>query len=142
MSRESRAAPGARPEQDRARRARALEPRSPARRRVRLGLAGLAGLALLWGPGCATQADVNRAVSDDLRLTGRVMGFALDAATEALQTRLALLEAYEGDPRRADLERRLGTVAEVEQKLERLQEARRSLVEESQRLRERYEPAP
>lgn len=95
-------------------------------------------LALALAGGCASRADVNQAASDDIHLTTRVMGFALDAQMEALRTQLALLRALEGDPRRAALEAELGTPAAVEAKIERVEKEKLLLIEEAQRLRRRY----
>jgi hypothetical protein len=108
-------------------------PASPPRR-ARWLSALLAPLLL----GCASQADVDRAVSDDLQLTSRVMGFALDADVTAVETRLGLLRAFAGDPRYPALEEALGTKVELEAKLERIKESRSALLETSQKLRDRY----
>jgi hypothetical protein len=97
--------------------------------------------ALLLG-GCLSREDLNRAMDDQARFSGRVMGFALDAHQQTLESQLALLHAFQGDPRLGELERRLGSIADVEAKLERVREQRRSLIEESQRLRARYGVEP
>jgi len=97
-------------------------------------------LSLALSVGCATRAELHQAVSDDVRFTSRIMGFALDADLEALETRLALLRAFDGDPRQAVLVRHLGTPAEVQAKLDRVRAARRELIEASQRLQRRYGP--
>ncbi|MGE0712430.1 MAG: hypothetical protein AB7N76_10305 [Planctomycetota bacterium] len=97
---------------------------------------GLAAAVALGG--CATQADIDRAVDEDVRFTGRILGFALDAAIESLQARVALLEAMRGDPRFEELQKRLGSIEDVKAKLERVQAQKRSLMEEHQRLRRRY----
>ncbi|MCO5167369.1 MAG: hypothetical protein M9894_13550 [Planctomycetes bacterium] len=105
--------------------------------RATLALALLAPL-----PGCLSREDLDRAMDDQTRFSGRVMGFALDAHQETLRAQLALLRAFEGqDEVRIQLEQHLGSAAEVEAKLERVRQERRSLIEESQRLRERYRPA-
>lgn len=103
----------------------------------RLGLA-LGGLALALASGCASQGDVDRAVADDLRFTGRILGFALDSNVEALETQLALLEAMKDDPVFPRLTAELGTIDDVKAKLERVQGAKRTLMEEYGRLQERY----
>ena len=96
-------------------------------------------LALASLPGCLSREDLNRAMDDQTRFSGRVMGFALDAHQETLRSQLALLRAFEGDDAvRVQLEQHLGSVAEIEAKLERVREERRSLIEEAQRLRDRY----
>ncbi len=105
---------------------------------LRRALATLA-LTLPLG-GCLGQADLDRGLDDNLRFTGRVMGFSLDAAVESLETRLALLRAFEGDPRLPLLEQHLGSAADLQAKLERVQAEKRSLIEENQRLRQRYKP--
>ncbi len=102
----------------------------------------LLSLCVLVLGACVSQAELNQALNDDLRYTGRVMGFALDAQEEALSLRLALLKAFEGDPRLALLEAELGSLVEAQAKLERVQAEKRSLVEESQRLRARYPAGP
>ena len=61
--------------------------------------------------GCATQDDINRAITDDLRHTSHVMGYAIDADLEVLALRAALLKAYAGDPKLPALEKELGTTA-------------------------------
>lgn len=99
-------------------------------------------LALALGclSGCVSREDLNRAMDDQTRFSGRVMGFALDAHQETLRAQLALLRAFDGDDEtRVVLEQHLGSVAEIEAKLERVREARRSLIEEAQRLRDRYQ---
>ncbi len=90
--------------------------------------------------GCVSEGELRQAVSDDLRFTGRVMGFALDASVEALETRRGLLLAFQGDERLPVIEQHLGTLGEVEAKLERVREERRRLIEESQALRTRWAP--
>lgn len=95
-------------------------------------------VALLSLTGCLAREDLHRAMDDQVRFTGRVMGFALDAHQETLRAQLALLRAFEGDPKRLELEQHVGSVAELEAKLERVREERRSLIEENQRLRDRY----
>jgi len=98
----------------------------------------LTALALGLSAGCVSQEDLYRGVSDDLHFTGKVLGFALDADIEALATRLALLKAFQDDPKLPLLEAQLGTIAEVEAKLKRIQAERRGLLEEHQRLKARY----
>jgi hypothetical protein len=95
-------------------------------------------ISLLLAVGCATQGDIDSAIDEDVRFTGRILGFALDANVEALRIRLELLQAMKGDPRYPELTRRLGSVEEVQAKLDRVQEAKRSLMEEHKRLRDRY----
>lgn len=97
-------------------------------------------LPLILAGGCVSQAELNQAVSDDVRFTSRIMGFALDADREALETRLALLRAFDGDPHQEVLVRHLGTAAEVEAKLDRVRAAQRELIAASQRLQRRYGP--
>lgn len=97
-------------------------------------------LALPLLAGCLSRDDLNRAMDDQTRFSGRVMGFALDSHQETLRAQLALLRAFDGDDAtRVILEQHLGSVAEIEAKLERVREERRSLIEEAQRLRDRYQ---
>jgi hypothetical protein len=98
-------------------------------------------LALLVSAGCASQDDINEAISDDLRFTGKLVGFSLEQGLEAIDTRLAILRAFEGDPRQAQLEKELGTVAELQARRDRLRDAKRSLIEENKKLRARYRPS-
>ncbi|RMG17185.1 MAG: hypothetical protein D6731_04535 [Planctomycetota bacterium] len=91
--------------------------------------------------GCVTQDDINRAVSDELRFSGKLVGFALEQGLEAVDVRLALLKTFAGDPRRKQLEALLGTVAQLEARRDRLREAKRALVEENKKLRARYRPS-
>lgn len=97
-------------------------------------------LTTLLGAGCASQDDLNRATSDNLRFTARVVGFALDADLESLDARLAILRAFKDDPKIGALEQELGTIAEVEAKRDRIRAAQRALMEESKKLRARYRP--
>ncbi len=97
-------------------------------------------LALALTTGCATTDDINAAMTDDLRHTGGVIGFALDADLEVLNLRLALLKAFEGDPKLPKLEAELGTIADVEAKLDRVRAAKRALLDENKKLRDRYRP--
>lgn len=96
--------------------------------------------AVLLAAGCATQDDINRAVTDDLRHTGNVMGYAIDADLEVLTLRAALLRVFAGDPKLPALEEALGTTADVEAKLERVRASKRALLEENKKLRARYLP--
>ena len=66
-------------------------------------------------------------------VTGRLMGFALDARTEALETKLAVLEA---DPKLEDVLH--CTVADVRKKLEALKLEERDLEAQMKALKERY----
>lgn len=101
----------------------------------------LVGLLLLGG--CLSREDLHRAMDDQTRFSGRVMGFALDAHQQTLESQLALLHAFAGDPTtHMEIVRRIGSIADVEAKLERVREERRSLIEESQRLRARYSVEP
>lgn len=100
---------------------------------VLLSVSGPSGVT-----GCVSREDLHRAMDDQVRFSGRVMGFALDAHQETLRAQLGLLRAFDGDPKRMQLEDHLGTIAELEAKLERVREERRGLIEESQRLRDRY----
>ena len=95
-------------------------------------------LTLLLCAGCVSREELNRAMDDQTRFAGRVMGFALDSHQETLRTHVALLRAFDGDPKQALLEQHLGSIADVEAKLERVRAEKRSLVEENQRLRARY----
>ncbi len=97
-------------------------------------------LALLLG-GCASQDDINRAITEDVRFTARIAGFALDADLESLDTRLAILRAFADDPKIGAIEKELGTIADLEKKRDRVREAQRSLMDESKKLRARYSPA-
>lgn len=100
----------------------------------------VAALALSLLAGCATTDDINAAMTDDLRHTGGVIGFALDADLEVLNLRLAVLKAFEGDPKLPKLEAELGTIADVESKLERVRASKRALLDENKKLRDRYRP--
>ncbi len=97
-------------------------------------------LATLLGVGCVSQDDLNRATTDNARFTARVVGFALDADLESLDTRLAILRAFKDDPKIDLIEQELGTIAEVEAKRERVRESKRVIMEESKKLRARYKP--
>lgn len=97
------------------------------------------GLASLLLGGCVSQEEVHRGIRDDLRFTGRIMGFALDARVESIHTRIALLKAYKGDPKLPQLEKAFGTVADLEQRLAKVNAEKRSLMEEHQRLQARYQ---
>ena len=84
--------------------------------------------------GCATQDDVRKPLQEHLAITGRIMGFALDAQVETLEMKLALLEA---DPK---LEARLGKPEAVRAKLERVQAEKLSLQNALKELKDRYPP--
>jgi predicted nuclease with TOPRIM domain len=96
--------------------------------------AALVATALLAG-GCATEDDVRKPLQEHLAITGRIVGFALDAQTETLEMKLALLEA---DPK---LEARLGKPEEVRQKLERVRAEQRDLQAALKELKDRYPPS-
>jgi hypothetical protein len=82
--------------------------------------------------GCASQADVRKPLQEHLVVTGRIMGFALDAQMEALETKLALVEA---DPR---LEARLGKPEEIRKRIERVRADQLALQAELKALKDRY----
>ena len=108
---------------------------------MRLITPAVAALALSLFVGCATTDDINAAMTDDLRHTGGAIGFALDADLEALNLRLAVLKAFQGDPKLPKLEAELGTIADVEAKLERVRASKRAILDENKKLRDRYRPA-
>ena len=97
-------------------------------------------LAVLLCAGCVSQDDLNRATTDNVRFSARVVGFALDADLESLAARLAILRAFQDDPKIGLLEKELGTIADLEAKRERVRESQRTLMEESKKLRARYRP--
>jgi hypothetical protein len=82
--------------------------------------------------GCATQSDVRKPLQEHLLVTGKVMGFALDAQMEALETKLAVVEA---DPR---LEAKLGKPEEIRKKIERLRGDQLAIQAELKQLKDRY----
>lgn len=90
--------------------------------------------------GCwASREETRQGLDDDMRFSTRVMGFALDAHMETLRTQLGVLQAFEDDAKvMKELEARLGTKAQVQAKLERVELDRRSLLEEAQRLKKRW----
>jgi hypothetical protein len=57
---------------------------------------------------------VRKPLQEHILVTGRIMGFALDAQMEALETKLALVEA---DPK---LEAKLGKPAEIRARIEKV----------------------
>ncbi|MEZ0231098.1 MAG: hypothetical protein ACAI25_20955 [Planctomycetota bacterium] len=89
-------------------------------------------VTLLLSGGCVSESDVRKPVQDQLLLTGRIMGFALDARMEALETRLAVVEA---DPK---FEAKLGKPEEIRKKIERVRADQLALQAELKVLRERY----
>lgn len=96
-------------------------------------------LLLLALAGCGvSEKEFAQAIDDDVRFSSRVMGFALDAHQETLETQLALLAAFEADPRRAEIEKVVGSAAEIKKKIDRVKADKQSLIEEAQRLRARY----
>lgn len=95
-------------------------------------------LVLAAPTGCVSRDDLNRAVDDQVRLYDKVMGFALDSHEQSLDTQVALLRALEGDPKLPLVEAHIGTLADIEKKLERVRASRTALIEESQKLRARY----
>ena len=99
-------------------------------------VASLVGLVLC---GCVSRGELQAALAENARYTSRVVGFALDAQEEALRTRRALLLLAADHPRRAELERELGTLEELDQKAARVASARHDLVEEGKRLLARFE---
>ena len=82
--------------------------------------------------GCATQSDVRKPFQEELQATGRIMGFALAARQDALETKLAVVEA---DPK---LEAKLGTAAEIRKEIERVHAEKLSLEAELKALKDRY----
>lgn len=111
-------------------------PRAPLRLDWRRALAGALLCAL---PGCATQSDIDKAVDDDVQFTGKIMGFAIDARLESLQTKLAVLETFEKEPKFEELTQRLGTIAQVKEAITRTQAAKRQLLDDHKALRLRYQ---
>lgn len=89
----------------------------------------LSGLALA---GCVSQSDVRKPLQEHLVVSGRIMGFALDAQMEALETKLAVVEA---EPK---LEAKLGTAAEIRKKIERVRADQLALQAELKALKDRY----
>ncbi len=65
-------------------------------------------------------------------MTGRVLGYAVDAQTEALETKLALVE---NDPK---LEAKLGSPAEIRKKIDRMRQEQLALQAELKALKDRY----
>ena len=98
--------------------------------RRRLGATMLLGAGICAG--CASQQDVRKPLQEHLVVTGRIMGFALDAQMEALETKLALVEA---EPK---LEAKLGKPEEVRKKIERVRAEQLSLQGELKGLKDRY----
>lgn len=82
---------------------------------------------------CVSPAELDQARLEDLRFSSRMLGFAVDANEQSLQTRLALLAAFEGDPRFELLTQALGTVAENEARLSSLRKAKLELIDAGQR---------
>jgi hypothetical protein len=97
---------------------------------VRNALALVIGALAL--PGCVSQEDVRKPFQEHVTVTGRVLGFAIDAQTEALETKLALVEA---DPK---LEKTLGTAAEVRKRIEKVKLEQQAITAELKALKERY----
>ncbi len=87
---------------------------------------------LLLAPSCVSQTDVRKPVQDQLLLTGRIMGFALDAQMEALETKLAVVEAS------PSLEAKLGKPEEIRKKIQRVRADQLALQQELKVLRDRY----
>src|SRR5207253_6955158 len=92
----------------------------------------VAVIALAALAGCASQTDIRKPLQEHIHVTGRIMGFALDAQMEALETKLAVVEA---DPK---LEAKLGTSAEIRKKIERVRGDQLSLQAELKTLKDRY----
>lgn len=97
--------------------------------RTRLASIFLASLVLA---GCVSQEDVRKPFQEHLAVTARILGFALDAQTEALETKLQLIEA---DPK---LEARLGTAAELRKHLDRVKQEQQAITTELKVLKDRY----
>jgi hypothetical protein len=89
-------------------------------------------LVLSLGSGCGSPREIRKPLQEHVTITGRVMGFALDAQMEALETKIALLEA---DPK---LEARLGKLEEARKKLERVRTEQLALQAELRAIKERY----
>lgn len=82
--------------------------------------------------GCQSEKDVRKPFQEHLVVSGRILGFALDAQSEALHMKLALLEA---DPK---LEAKLGSPEEVRKRLDRVQKEQLAIQAELKALKERY----
>lgn len=89
-------------------------------------------LALVLLVGCASESDVRKPLQEHLLVTGRIMGFALDAQMEALETKLAVVEA---DPK---LEAKLGKPEEIRKKIQRVRGDQLALQAELKALKDRY----
>lgn len=92
----------------------------------------LLGLLGFVASGCVSQEDVRKPLQEHVAVTSRVLGFALDAQTEALETKLQLVEA---DPR---LEAKLGTPAEIRKRLAQVKAEQQAIVTELKALKDRY----
>lgn len=92
----------------------------------------LACVVLAAPAGCVGQGDINAPVQQQLAVTGRVMGFALDAQIETLELKLALVRK---DP---SLAASLGTEASILGKIDRVRNDQREIQEELRRLKTRY----
>ena len=87
---------------------------------------------LVVAAGCVSQTDVRKPLQEHLAATGRVMGFALDAEMQALETRLAVVEA---EPK---LQATLGKPEEIRKKVERVQQEKLALEQELKAIKDRY----
>lgn len=90
--------------------------------------------ALVCASGCVSRAELNQARLDDLRYTSRVIGYAVDANEGALQTRIALLRAFKGDPRFPLLVEALGTLEANEAQLAGVRKSKLEIVQDGQRV--------
>ncbi len=82
--------------------------------------------------GCVSQSDVRKPLQEHVMITGRIMGFALDAQMETLEMKLALVEA---DPK---LEARLGKPEEIRKRIERVRADQLAIQAELKAFKDRY----
>jgi hypothetical protein len=83
-------------------------------------------------PACVSESDVRKPLQEHLIVTGRVLGTALDAQNDALQTKLELVEA---DPK---LEARLGSPGEIRRRIEQVKAEQQAILAELKALKDRY----
>ena len=82
--------------------------------------------------GCVSQSDLRKPLQEHVVISGRIMGFALDAQMETLEMKLALVEA---DPK---LEARLGKPEEIRKRIERVRADQLAIQAELKALKDRY----
>jgi hypothetical protein len=88
-------------------------------------------LAVVLG-GCVSQSDVRKPLQEHIVISGRIMGFALDAQMETLEMKLALVEA---DPK---LEAKLGKPEEIRKRIERVRADQLAIQAELKAFKDRY----